>query len=102
VRRWNVALRGEGQNRVAVPFVVPENVSAPDVVAALAEADVRALVIAPEFQEVVGQGLDDLETMACRIGRVNLVEVRNGRLVGGWIEDEADLAVRLGTSTVPA
>jgi hypothetical protein len=30
------------------------------------------------------------------------VDVRDGRLVGGWIEDEADLAARLDTSTVPA
>lgn len=101
VRRWNLALRGRGQDRVAVPFMVPEHVSGPDVVAALAEADVRALVIASELQEVVGQGLDELETAACRIGRVNLVEVRDGRLVGGWIEDEADLAARLDVSTVP-
>ena len=102
VRRWNAALRGREQNRVAVPFVLPESVSAPDVVAALVEADVQALVIAPAFQEVVGQALDELETAACRIGRVNLVEVRVGRLVGGWIEDEAALAVRLDALTVPA
>ena len=56
VRRWNLALRGPSRDRVAVPFVVPESVSAPDVVSALVEADVRALVIAPAFQEVVGQG----------------------------------------------
>ena len=102
VRRWNLALRGEGRDRVAVPFVVPEQVSAPDVVAALVDADVRALVITPVFQEVVGQGLDELETAACRIGRVNLVEVRDGRLIGVWLDDEADLAARLDASTVSA
>jgi 3-dehydroquinate dehydratase/shikimate dehydrogenase len=102
VRRWNAALRGQGQNRVAVPFILPESVSAPEVVAALVEADVQALVIAPVFQDVVGQALDELETAACRIGRVNLVEVRDGRLVGGWIDGEADLVARMDALTVPA
>jgi len=102
VRRWNGALRSRGQDRVAVPFLAPESVNAQDVIEALAQADLAALVIAPAFQEVVGQALDELETAACRVGRVNLVEVRNGRLVGGWIEDEADLTARLDATTVPA
>jgi 3-dehydroquinate dehydratase/shikimate dehydrogenase len=101
-RRWNLALRGQGQDRVAVPFLVPGDVSPPDVVAALAQADLAALVIAPAFQEVVGQGVDALDGAACRVGRVNLIEVRDGRLIGGWIEDEADLAARLDVLTVPA
>lgn len=102
IRRWNEALRSQGKDRVAVPFVVPESVSAPDIVSALVAADVRALVIAPAFQEVVGQALDELETAACRRGRVNVVEVHDGRLIGGWIDDEAELAARLDALTVPA
>ena len=102
VRRWNRALRDGGRDRVAVPFVVPDSTSAPDVVSTLSEADVRALVIAPPFQEVIGQGLDELERAACRRGRVNVVEVRDGHLVGGWDEDEADLAARLDALTAPA
>jgi len=95
VRRWNLALRGRGQDRVAVPFVVPESVSATDVLVALRETDVRALVIAPAFQEIVGQALDELEPGACRRGYVNLVEMRGGSLVGCWIEDENEAAARL-------
>jgi 3-dehydroquinate dehydratase/shikimate dehydrogenase len=102
VRRWNLALRCRDQDRVAVPFLAPESVSAPEVVSALRETDVRALAIAPTFQEVVGQALDELEAAACRRGRVNFVELRDGRLVGGWIEHEADAAARLDAQTVPA
>lgn len=102
VRRWNRALRQGGENRVAVPFVVTEDVEVADVVEALAKADVRALVIAPAFQEIVGQGLDELDAAACRRGRVNVVDLRGGRLVGAWVEREADLAARLDASGVPA
>ena len=68
----------EGQDRVAVPFLAPESVSAPEVVSALRETDVRALSIAPPFQEVVGQALDELEAAACRRGRVNLSRCETG------------------------
>lgn len=102
VRCWNRALRQAGENRVAVPFVLSTDVEVSDVVAALAEAEVQALVIAPEFQEIVGQGLAELETAACRRGRVNVVDLRGDRLVGAWVEHEADLAARLGTTGVTA
>ena len=101
-RRWNLALRARGHDRVAVPFLVPDGVNATDVIAALRETDVRALVIAPPFQEEVGQALDELEMAACRAGRVSLVEVRGGRLVGCWAEDEDEVVARLDTLPVTA
>jgi 3-dehydroquinate dehydratase/shikimate dehydrogenase len=101
IRRWNRALRARGQDRVAVPFVVPDGAEVPDVILALREMDVRALVIAPEFQEVVGQALDDLEAAACRVGRVNLVELRDGQTSGGWFDGEDEVAARLDALTMP-
>jgi 3-dehydroquinate dehydratase/shikimate dehydrogenase len=102
IRRWNRALRARGQDRVAVPFVVPDGVEVLDVILALAQTDVLALAIAPEFQEVVGQALDALEAAACRVGRVNLVELRDGRTTGGWFAGEDAVAARLDDLTVPA
>jgi 3-dehydroquinate dehydratase/shikimate dehydrogenase len=101
-RRWNLALRGRGQDRVAVPFVVPEHVSATDVVMALRETDARALVIAPAYQEIVGQALDELESVACRRGSVNLVIIQGGSLVGCWIEDDDEAVARLDALAVPS
>jgi hypothetical protein len=65
------------------------------VLAALGPLDLRALVVAPELQEVVGQALDELEVGACRCGRVNLIEVQAGRLIGCWADGEDDVAARL-------
>lgn len=92
---WNGLLRRDGADRVAVPFVVPDDTSAPDVVAALRTLDVRALVVADALQEVVGQALDGLEQGACRVGRVNLIDMQDGTLVGAWIDDDSELAARL-------
>jgi 3-dehydroquinate dehydratase/shikimate dehydrogenase len=101
VRRWNLALRARGQDRVAVPLLAPERIGVTDVLEALRETDVRALVIAPAFREIVGQALDELETGACRRGGVNLVVRRDDRLVGCWIEDAADASARLDALAVP-
>ena len=99
VTRWNQRIRAEGHDRVAVPFVVPEDasspVSGPDVLAALRQTDVRVLVVAEPLQEVVGQALDELERGACRRGRVNLIEIYPDRLVGGWIDNEVEAVARL-------
>jgi len=95
VRRWNRALRQQGADRVAVPLVVPENVSPPDVLAELRALDLRALMVAPELQEVVGQALDEIEPGACRRGRVNLIEARHGLLIGGWADGEQAVVERL-------
>jgi hypothetical protein len=100
--RWNRALRQDGQDRVAVPFVVPAGVDAPDVLAELRPLNVRALVVAPAFQEVVGQALDEIEPGACRQGRVNLIEMRDGRMIGGWTEGEGEIVERLDRLTVSA
>jgi 3-dehydroquinate dehydratase / shikimate dehydrogenase len=100
LRRWNQALRRQGQDRVAVPFVVPESVSAPEVLSALQEMGVRALIVAPPFQEVVGQALDELENGACRWGRVNLIEMCGGRLVGCWVEEQGEVVARLDEAAV--
>jgi 3-dehydroquinate dehydratase/shikimate dehydrogenase len=100
LRRWNRALRRQGQDRVAVPFVVPDGVGAPEVVASLREIDVRALVVAAPFQELVGQVLDELEPSACRRGRVNLIEAHDGRLLGGWIDEEHEAVARLDAGPV--
>lgn len=99
---WNRSLRQNGQDRVAVPFVVPDGVDAPDVLADLRQIDLRALVVAPEFQEVVGQALDEIEPGACRHGRVNLIEVRDGRMIGGWTDSEGESVARLDRLTVSA
>lgn len=93
--RWNKTLRAEGHDRVAVPLLVPASVSAPDVLVALQQTDVRVLAIAEPLQEIVGQALDQLETGACRMGRVNLIELRPDGLVGGWIDDPSEAAARL-------
>lgn len=102
VQQWNRAMRANGGDRVAVPYVVPDADHVADVLLALRETDVRALVIAPEFQEVVGQALDSLETNACRRGAVNFVDRLGGSLVGTWIDDEAEAAARLDRLTVPS
>lgn len=93
--RWNQQLRAGGHDRVAVPLLAPESVSAPDVLAALQQTDVRVLAVAEPLQEIVGQALDQLESGACRRGRVNLIELHPDRLVGGWIDDETEAAARL-------
>ena len=95
LKRWNQTLRAGGHDRVAVPFLVPERVSAPDVLAALQQTDVRVLAVAEPLQEIVGQALDQLESGACRMGRVNLIELHPDRLVGGWIDDPSEAADRL-------
>jgi 3-dehydroquinate dehydratase/shikimate dehydrogenase len=100
--RWNRALRQDGQDRVAVPFVVPDGVDAPDVLAELRQLDVYALLVAPEFQEVVGQALDEIEPAACRQGRVNLIEARDGRTIGCWADGEVEIVARLDRLTVSA
>jgi 3-dehydroquinate dehydratase/shikimate dehydrogenase len=100
--RWNRTLRQDGQDRVAVPFVVPDGVDAPDVLAELRQLDTRALVVAPAFQEVVGQALDEIEPRACHHGRVNLVEMRDGRLIGGWTDSEGEIVERLDRQAVSA
>jgi shikimate 5-dehydrogenase len=82
--------------------VVPAGVEAADILAALQATDIRALVIAQEFQEVVGQALDGLEPAACRVGRVNLIELRDGELVGGWFDHPDEVVARLAALTVPA
>jgi 3-dehydroquinate dehydratase/shikimate dehydrogenase len=99
---WNRALRQQGQDRVAVPFVVTDGVSAPDVLAELRRLDVRALVVAPDYQEVVGQALDEIELAACRHGRVNLIEVRDGHMIGGWADGEGEIVARLDRLRVSA
>src|SRR4051794_32468688 len=48
MERWNRVLSGSGQGRVVVPFVVPDGVSAPDVVEALRQLDLSALVVADD------------------------------------------------------
>jgi 3-dehydroquinate dehydratase/shikimate dehydrogenase len=95
LHRWNGLLRHDGANRVAVPFVVPDDTSAPDVLAAFGSLGVRALVVAPLLQEVVGQALDGLEQGACRVGRVNLILLGDDGLTGAWIDDDRELVARL-------
>ena len=91
IRRWNNLLRQGGADRVAVPLVVPDDTSAPDVLASLHALDLTALVVAPELQEVVGQALDGLQSSACRVGRVNLIEYQAGTLSGAWIDRDDEL-----------
>src|SRR5215212_11133543 len=93
--------RSASRERIAVPLVVPEHVSPPDVLAELRALDLRALVVAPELQEVVGQALDEIEPGACRRGRVSLIESRDGRLVGCWEMGEQDVTARLSRLAVP-
>jgi 3-dehydroquinate dehydratase/shikimate dehydrogenase len=95
IRRWNNLLRQGGADRVAVPLVVPDDTSAPDVLASLQALDLTALVVAPELQEVVGQALDGLQSSACRVGRVNLIEYQAGTLSGAWIDRDDELPSRL-------
>jgi len=95
VRRWNAVLRQGGANRVAVPLLVPDDTSAPDLLASLHPLDLTALVVAPELQEVVGQALDGLQSSACRVGRVNLIEFHGGSLSGAWIDGDDELPGRL-------
>ena len=102
VQRWNQAVRADGGNRVAVPYVVPDADHVADAIASLRETDTRALAISPAFQEVVGQALDTLEANACRRGAVNFVELAGGSLVGAWIDDEAEGAARLAGLAVPS
>lgn len=102
LRHWNQALRQDGRDRVAVPLLVPEGVSAPDILPALPSLGLRAVVVAPPLQEVVGQALDELETSACRRGSVNLIEVRDGRMVGCWIDEPGEIAMRLDALAVPS
>jgi shikimate 5-dehydrogenase len=85
-----------------VPFVVPASVSAPDVLVAIQQIDVRALVVAPAFEEVVGQALDELDHAACRVGRVNLIELQDGRLRGGWAASMDEAVARLDAQAVPS
>jgi 3-dehydroquinate dehydratase/shikimate dehydrogenase len=98
VRHWNALLQQGGAHRVAVPLVVPDDTSAPDVLAAMPGLGVTALVVAADLQEVVGQALDSLETTACRVGRVNLIQVHGDRLAGAWIDRDAELVDRLGAA----
>jgi 3-dehydroquinate dehydratase/shikimate dehydrogenase len=95
LRRWNQALRQHGQDRVLVPLPVPDDVSAPDLLPALPALGLQALLVAPALQEVVGQALDDLDASACRRGRVNLIEVRGGRLAGGWADSDTEIVTHL-------
>jgi hypothetical protein len=100
--RWNLALGQGRRDRVAVPLVVPEGVSAPDVLAGLAPLGLRAVIVAPDFQEVVGQALDEIEAGACRRGKVNLIAAQGGRLIGCWTDGEGEMMERLDGLTVPA
>jgi 3-dehydroquinate dehydratase/shikimate dehydrogenase len=102
IRRWNELLRQDGQSRVAVPFLVSENDAALDTIEALRAIDVRALVVGPELQAVVGQALDALEGGACRRGLVNLIEIRGERreMVGCWIEEDREAVARLAATPV--
>jgi 3-dehydroquinate dehydratase/shikimate dehydrogenase len=102
LRRWNQVLQRDGRDRVAVPLVVPDGVEVTDVLSALHQIDVRVLVVAPAFQDIVGQAVDELEAGACRVGRVNLIEVRDDGLVGGWVEGPDEAAMRLDALAVPA
>jgi 3-dehydroquinate dehydratase/shikimate dehydrogenase len=95
VRRWNTMLRQYGQDRVVVPLPVPDDVSAPDILPTLPALGLRALLVAPALQEVVGQALDHLDVSACRRGRVNLIEVRGGRLAGGWADSDTEIVTHL-------
>jgi hypothetical protein len=95
LRRWNQGLRQQGQDRVVVPLPVPEDVSAPDLLPTLSALGLRALLVAPSLQEVVGQALDDLDATACRRGLVNLIEVRGDRLVGCWADSDTEIVTRL-------
>lgn len=88
VARWNHALRQSGADAVAVPFVVAGGASAPEVVAALRALAPRGLVVAPPYQETVGQALDALDRSAGRAGRVDLILGTDGELVGWWAGDE--------------
>ena len=101
VADWNARLRADNRDRVAVPLVVPNDVSVPDVVEALRPLDLRALHVAPPFQEVVGQALDSLDGTACRVGAVNLIEWHAGRLVGGWRADADALVAQLDGLALP-
>jgi shikimate 5-dehydrogenase len=100
LRRWNEALRRQDQDRVVVPFVVADDDSAPETVSALRTIDVRALVVGPQFEEIVGQALDEIDSSACRHGRVNLIEMREGHLVGAWVENDEEAVARLDATTV--
>ncbi|MGE3267382.1 MAG: type I 3-dehydroquinate dehydratase [Chloroflexota bacterium] len=97
VARWNQALRERGQDRVAVPLLAAEQVSPLEILDALRQTDVLAVTIAEPLQELVGQALDDLERGACRMGRVNFIELCGDRLVGAWIEGPAEAGARLDT-----
>lgn len=100
IESWNKELRSGGQDRVAVPFLVPTTDHLADVLDALRTLDVHALLLAPELQDVAGQALDGLETSACHRGSVNLIEAQDGRLVGCWIDDPAEIARRLDALAV--
>jgi 3-dehydroquinate dehydratase/shikimate dehydrogenase len=95
LRRWNQILRQQVQDRVVVPLPVPEEVSAPDVLPALPALGLRALLVAPALQEVVGQALDGLDATACRRGLVNLIEIRGERLVGCWADSDTEIVTHL-------
>jgi 3-dehydroquinate dehydratase/shikimate dehydrogenase len=100
IRSWNDQFRRGSQHGVAVPFLVPESDAALSTIESLRQIDVRALVVGPELQEVVGQALDALEGGACRRGLVNLIEMQGERMVGCWIEDDREAIVRLATASV--
>ncbi len=102
IQRWNEILRQDGQDRVAVPFPVPDGDVALDTIAALRTIDVRAVIVGPELQAVVGQALDELESGACRRGVVNLIEFRGERqdMVGCCIDDDHEAVARLDATPV--
>ncbi|MCC7367735.1 MAG: type I 3-dehydroquinate dehydratase [Chloroflexi bacterium] len=100
--RWNAALHDSGQDRVAVPLIVPDGVEVADVLTALRGTDIRLLAISEPLQEVVGQALDALEPAACRAGRVNLIANSLDGLVGGWIDGPAEAGPRLDAAHAAA
>ena len=83
---YNAWFARDGVDAVAVPFVASSD--APAVVSTYRELPVSGWhVHGEELQSTVGQALDDLDTRACRQGKVNAIVQRgDGSLVGSWVE----------------
>jgi 3-dehydroquinate dehydratase/shikimate dehydrogenase len=95
VRHWNSTLRGAGHDVVVVPLVVPDGDALADMLDALAPLGARGYSIARPYQEAAAQIVDGLEPSACRVGRVNVVQQRDGRLTGTWAASDDEVAALL-------
>ena len=92
-RMHNAAFRAQSIDMVYLAFdVLPESLS--DALAGLRALGFRGVNVTIPHKEAIGALLDDLDTVAARIGSVNTVVNRDGRLVG-YNTDKSGFAAAL-------